>query len=600
MDVRSVPESTELGEPAVSSRRLAEVAVPVAYLAAGILVTWPRATYIRGLFPRDIDQSQYIWDLWWVAHQLARFGNPWFTAHMAAPAGIPLGFDTLMPLLGAVMTPITLAFGAPVSYNLLAMVIPGLACYAMYRVARLWLPGMTGPLAAGAFFGLSSLLTFQNWWHIGVSAGSVLMLLTLEAAVRLRRAPGTGRGVLLGLALGGSLLVNQEAAVLAAILAALVLVPWLLSSPSLAKLRACGAGAVTALAVASPQLVAMIQGFPGQHAGAGGSLARWDAKLGVNLTAGLFTPSPRLADFGLAGPAALYHYQRPTEAITTFGVVLSVLAAAGLAASRRRRSAWLLALLWLGSAALALGPTLRIGSRTYLPVGERWHSVPVSLVMPYTWFIRLPGLAGFREADRLALLGLAGAALLAGAAVEWLRRHAWPLLIAVAALGALEAGYSGAGRPPPVPATLPAVDRPIAADRSGSVVVDVPFGQSGGVGVYGTYFIPVQALVIATADGHPRAISYTSWVDARTVAAIRRHAFYRHLAAAQGGRGSTPAQIAAARSDLRSLHIGWLLVWRHAPGRPLARYLAATGFRFAYQAQRVWVYRPLPAAAARW
>ena len=34
----------------------------------------------------------------------------------------------------------------------------------------------------------------------------------------------------------------------------------------------------------------------------------------------------------------------------------------------------------------------------------------VSLLMPYTWLVRVPGLSALREADRLALLGLVGAA----------------------------------------------------------------------------------------------------------------------------------------------------------------------------------------------
>jgi len=44
-----------------------------------------------------------------------------------------------------------------------------------------------------------------------------------------------------------------------------------------------------------------------------------------------------------------------------FGVVLTALALAGLALAWRRRSARLLALAWLGAAALAVGPVLRIG-----------------------------------------------------------------------------------------------------------------------------------------------------------------------------------------------------------------------------------------------
>src|SRR5712691_6612633 len=103
------------------------------YLAAGVAVTWPRASYVNGRLLGNRDQSSYVWDFWWIAHQVTHLGNPWFTAQLAAPAGTQLGFDTLMPLPGLLMTPVTLAFGPSASYNLLAIVIPGLTCYLAYR-----------------------------------------------------------------------------------------------------------------------------------------------------------------------------------------------------------------------------------------------------------------------------------------------------------------------------------------------------------------------------------------------------------------------------------------------------------------------------------
>src|ERR1700689_807481 len=98
--------------------------------------------------------------------------------------------------------------------------------------------------------------------------------------------------------------------------------------------------------------------------------------------------------------------------------------------------------------------------------------------MPYTWFIRVPGLSIFREADRMTLLALVGAALLAGAAVEGMtrgirrgappgkpRRAAWPSIAAVAVvavLAILEAGWPGSPQGvKSMPTTLPALDRPI-------------------------------------------------------------------------------------------------------------------------------------------
>ena len=53
-----------------------------------------------------------------------------------------------------------------------------------------------------------------------------------------------------------------------------------------------------------------------------------------------------------------------------------------------------------------------------------------------------------------------------------------------------------------MPTSYPAVDKAIVADHSGSIVLDLPFGLRGGIPVDGVPFFP-QALVMATADGHP-------------------------------------------------------------------------------------------------
>ncbi len=572
-----------------------EVAVLAAYLAAGVAATWPLGSYLTGRLPASRDVAVYVWDMWWVAHQIVGLHNPWSTTHLAAPAGLQLGYHTLVPLLAALMTPVTLAFGPSVAYNLLVVAVPGLACYAMYRVARLWLPTLAGAIAAGAFFGLSAMLTYQAWYHLNIAYGTVFLPLTLEAAVRLRRGPTIGRGVILGVVLGASALVNQESAVMALIVAGLAVVPWLAGTrawaTAMTRLRAVAAAGAAGVVVASPQLVAMIQ-----QARAGGN-ATSAASLGyatwVANVPSLFAPSPRLADDGLIGLGHIYISQTRLETLNTFGVVLSLLAVLGLVVSWRRRSAWLLLLLWLGGAALALGPVLYVGRHRYLPLAQTWDGVRVSALMPYTWFIRVPGLSVFREADRLALLGLVGAALLAGAAVDWLAgRRVWPVILVVAVLGALEAGWSGTpGGLPVMPTTFPALDRPIAADHSGSIVVDVPFGLDN-VPSYGLEPAP-QAILMATADGHPRAICYTSWVPTKTIAAIEAHPFYVQLNRAQLGRTVGRDQVAKARADLRDLHVGWVVVWLPKPDQSLSRYLSATGFRFAYRADGASVYRPV-------
>ena len=227
------------------------------YIAAGVAVTWPLATYLRGRLPDLHDPASYVWSLWWVAHQVTHLGNPWFTARLAAPAGVALGYDTLMPLLGLLMLPVTLVAGPAVSYNVLVVLLPGVLCYALYRVARMWLTSQASAVAAGALFGLSTMVAFQDWIHLNIAAGTVFLPLALEAAVRLQHRPGLPRALRLGLVIGLAVLVNQESAIMAGLLALLALIPWLAGQPSLDRLRDGGIAALAALVLASPQIAAM-------------------------------------------------------------------------------------------------------------------------------------------------------------------------------------------------------------------------------------------------------------------------------------------------------------------------------------------------------
>ena len=620
--------------------RARQAALLLGFIVAGAAVTWrlgriPLAGYlVAGRLPSTRDTASYVWGFWWMAHQVTHLANPWFTGLMAAPAGVQLGFHTVMPLPGLLLTPVTLIFGPSASYNLVVLITPGLLSYATYRAARLWLPSATGAIAAGAFFGLSAMLTEQAWYHLNIALGAVFLPMALEASVRLRRTPGRRQAIILGLVMGAAVLTDQESAVLAAIVTGLALLPWLVYRPSWAKLRpaalAVGIGAV----IASPQIIAMIQEITLAHARGGLAidphlLAVSYKQYGIGLP-GMFTPTPRVADFGLARLAGPFLHGRDNEGMPMFGTVLTVLALFGLAVSWQRRSAWLLAALWAGCAALALGTSLWIGMHQYLPLALTWHGVRVSALMPYTWFVRLPGLSSFREADRLAILGLLPAALLAGAAVNWLRYHSRPLLVVVLALAVLETGYSGSSKVGTMRTSYPGVDYRIAADASHSIVVDLPFGMRGGIPVYGAPFFP-KALVMATADGHPRAIAYTSRVPQYSVRAIEAHPFYRNLVYIQhqvspscpwavpsrGGQAGTqhpwlmngcadpagvtpqyslklsPAQLAAARQDARRLNIGWIVVWKRNNSVQdfILPFIRATGFKYAYRDHNVLVYR---------
>ena len=583
------------------------LALLACYVTVGIAVTWPRATYlVDGKLQATRDAGVYVWDFWWMAHAVEHLANPWYTRSIVAPTGVQLGYHALMPLEGVLMMPVTVLFGPSAAYNLLSILIPGLMCYAGYRLARLWLPTQTGAVFAGAFFGLSSVMAWHAWYQLNLAAGAVFLPLALEAAVRLRRSAG-GRGggwgkqaVILGLVLAASLLTDQESFVLVLIVVLAALVPWLFSRAWRERVTAAATAAVVSLVAAGPQIAAMVaQTRSGGATIPAGTVATDYVYSGTEFPA-IFGVSPRAVRLGLTWLKPISYRGPILDGVLTFGLVLSVLAVIGLVVSWRRRSAWQLAALWLASAALALGAVLKVGTHTYMPFAQTWHGVRLSGIMPFTWFVQIPGMAGFREAGRLTMLGVLPAALLAGAAVDWLRRRAGVLLIPVLVLAALEAGWAGNLAVAAMPTALPALDRPIAADHSGSIVVDVPFGVRGGVPLAreGGAFDP-EAQVLATADGHPRAVGYLSRLPEQTLMSVRRNAFYAGLMSAQGqpralvesvtGLHSYPALLAAARADVRRMDIGWVIVWQRSPD--VLGYLARTGFRFDYTADGAWVYR---------
>ncbi len=175
------------------------LAILIGFILAGAAATWPRsADLFDHRLPATRDAGSYVWGFWWMARQAEHFSDPWLTRFIAAPVGAQLGLHALMPLPGVLMIPITVTLGPSVSYNLLTALLPGLLCYATYRVARLWLPSQVGAIAAGAFFGLSSMMLWRSFYHLNLAAGVLFFPLALEAAVRLRRRPGWRQALVLG------------------------------------------------------------------------------------------------------------------------------------------------------------------------------------------------------------------------------------------------------------------------------------------------------------------------------------------------------------------------------------------------------------------
>jgi hypothetical protein len=594
------------------------LAVLLGYLVAGVAVNWTRALYlIHHEVPWSRDTGLYIWDFWWMARSVSHLASPYYSYLQAAPVGVPLAYHTMMPLPGVLMTPVTRIYGPAFTLNLLTVLAPGLTAYTMYRAARLWLPTQTGAIAAGAFFGLSTIVTWNDALEAQLMLGGIFIPMALEAAVRLRRRPDWRQAAILGVVMAAVLLTDQESAILAGFLATLALLPWLARRPSrggdplLVKARAAAISVAVFALIGSPQLLAMYQqGKAGDVTVPSGVLASDIAHSGANLQQ-IFAPSPRLGFFGLTGLQHYYYSSGgPNIAIVSYGVVVTALALLGLAVGWRRHGTRPLALLWLGATLLALGTTFSVStSLRFVPLAEMWHGIRVSMLMPYTWLVRIPAFSSFREANRITELGMVAAALLAAAGVDWLRRRFAPAALVALALAVFEMGSSGATTALiAMPAGMPALDAPIRADHSGSIVVDIPVGVRSAVPLpgQGDQFNP-EAQVLATEDGHPRTIAYVSRMSISYLNRIKAHPFYNYLLKLQNndnpallgtlfGRPSQGSpELAAARLDAHRMNVGWAIMW--APNQACQRYLEAVGFRFAYRADGIPVYRLPPAGS---
>jgi hypothetical protein len=606
--------------PRTSGRRISRpvyvhLMVLAGYLVAGVLVNWDRALYlVQGKVPYGRDMGLLTWDFWWMAHSVTHLANPYYSHYQAAPVGVPLAYHTLMPLPGALMTPLTLAFGAAFPLNLLTVLAPGLTCYTMYRVARLWLPTQTGAIAAGALFGLCTIMTWNDWYWTQLMLGQILIPVVLEAAIRMGRRPGWRQAVILGLVIGVLVLTDQESTALAVFVVVPALLPWLARLPSrggdpwLVKLRAVVLAGAVSLLIGSPQLAAM---YTQQKAG--DVTMRPDALSGDYHNSGaallqMFAPSPRVGFFGLKALQHYYFNIGPARVtMVSYGWVVTVVALFGLVVCWRRRGTRPLALLWLFATLLALGTAFQVNTtHRYVPFAFMWDGIRVSAIMPYTWLVHLSVFASFREANRITELGMVPAALLAGAGVDWLRRKIAPAAVVVLALAVLEMGAVGVAAQPTMPVGLPALDRPIAADHSNSIVVDVPVGIRSAVPFAGegAAFNP-EVQMLAAADGHPRTIAYVSRMSRSYLVRIQQHPFYRYLLDLQqrytrgftealfGRHGQGSPELTAARQDAHRMDVGWAIIW--SPENGYLRYLKAVGFRFAYRADGISVYR-LPSA----
>ncbi len=418
------------------------------------------------------DPPFFMWALKWWPYAIGHGLNPFFTNVVWYPGGANIATTTSIPGITLVVWPITSLFGPIVSYNVVAFLSPVLAAMSGYALCR-FLTGRLWPsVAGGCVYGFSSYELGQLTSHLQVA---LIFLVPLVVLLVVRRQAGrTSRArFILGLAavLAGQVLISTEITFdivlvgVASLAVALVLAPRPERRPGLRTAGEIVVAGLLALAIVSPYLYwALIKGDVADYGQVAGTV---------------FAEKYRLAPLNLIVPtqvtwlggSALSHQNQfeggnAAEAGGYLGILLLLLFLGGALVTWRRRSTRLLAVMFVFTAVLALGPRLSRGSHTLISLP--WRVVETAPVFKAV----LPT----RFALFLALIVAVGVAL------ELTRSRRRPWLAWALAVGGIVAVLPNPtttfwhSRPSKVPLVIAEPQRYLP--RTGSVLI-VPVGQFG-------------------------------------------------------------------------------------------------------------------------
>jgi len=374
--------------------------------------------------PNDIDSSQYQWFLAWWPHAILHGLGPFITHKVYVPNGYNLTWTTSMAGPALVLAPLTLAFGATVSFNVFSLLAPTLTAWAAYLLCR-HITGRNWPSLFGGFvFGFSGymLTTTQGEpWLAFAALLPVFVLLVLKRLDgTLLARPFVG---LMGICAAFQFVTSAEVLATAILLGAVILVVALIlfgeRRRALAGLLApLALAGILAVVLLSPFLLAMLGPHPIPNQAIAFAKAPTDP-------ISFWVPSPnqargawqaaQWARIGVGGAANSFAY---------LGLPVLLMIGAFAWTRRRERTAWLLITSFLVCVVAVMGVRLVIAGQD------------TGIALPWALIHKLPLL-------RYALpvrLGVFPALVAAVIAAIWLAAgRAGPLrvgaaMIAVAAL----------------------------------------------------------------------------------------------------------------------------------------------------------------------
>ena len=182
------------------SVRLTAARAALFFALATVVLTWPMALRPGELYGSRQDLYLGLWDLWWVGDWVAHPRAELFhTELLLFPFGTGLEVQPLSLFQTVLAAPLTHAFGALVTYNLLVLTSFWFAGWMTFVWVRAWTGDELGACVAGVVFSFSpyhfTYLPELNLLPVG------MIPLYLWVALRLQRAPSRKRALLAGAAL---------------------------------------------------------------------------------------------------------------------------------------------------------------------------------------------------------------------------------------------------------------------------------------------------------------------------------------------------------------------------------------------------------------
>lgn len=202
------------GEPELAPHRprlARDLAVGLAYTLAGVYVTsqlWLQLD--NRMVAMSKDQVFFMWVLRHGARVLTMGENPFFTDQINAPNGVNLIANSSCLGLALPMAPVTVLFGARVSFAVLLVVGLAGTAFAWYKVLQRVVVSPTAAVVGGAFCGFAPGMISHATGHINWVAHFLVPVLVLTTLKLAEPGKGIRRGILLGTLATFQVFINEE------------------------------------------------------------------------------------------------------------------------------------------------------------------------------------------------------------------------------------------------------------------------------------------------------------------------------------------------------------------------------------------------------